>query len=175
MRHQRILEQQTERKLPISKRYNREELEKLGAKNITVQGMQEMLDINKLVKRITPEMVKALREKQLNGNYGVQENDTIREVLIKANALQKDFASLPALVREHFGNDEFEYNRFITANKNDKYALVNLAKDITKSEKYSLAVAELKKQDKAAQDAILQKQKELADLIKEAVNPAPSP
>lgn len=133
--------------------------------------MADILDINKLVKKITPEQIRALREKQMNGNYGIQSSETIRDVLSKAQELRKDFSTLPALLREHFKNDEFSYYDFLEKNKENKYALNELQAEISKSKSYKDALDHLKNLEKNKEMQDLEVKNALQNMLKDALKP----
>lgn len=154
----------------VSKQLNRQHLkENCGLKSPVVQGFKDMLDLNKLIKRITPEQVKKLKEQQLSGNYGIQNDMTIRDVLLQSKKLTKDFMSLPAVVREKFGNDEFAYQDFLQKNKDNKYALPELYQSITDSDELKRHIDKVKKIEQQKADQISSTNKALAKEIADAL------
>lgn len=153
----------------VSKQLNRQHLKKLGLKSPVVQGFKDMLDLNKLIKRITPEQVKALKEKQLTGNYGIQNDMTIRDVLLQSKQLTKDFMQLPSIIREKFNNDEFLYQDFLQKNKDNKYALPELYKEITGSESIQRMIDKAKYLEEKQKEIQLNKDKQLAEQIAAAL------
>lgn len=150
-----------------------EKKEKLGIKDHTVQGFGDLLDVNKLMERITPDQLRDLKLKHEKAQYGVQSNDTMRDVMMKAQLLVKDFKDLPAMVREHFKNDEFLYLDILHKEKDNKYFLGELMAEITGSESYKQQVEALKRKDEEDAKAILLQQQSLAGIIKDALSPEP--
>lgn len=157
-------------------RYTREQLQKeFGLKSPVVQGFHDVLDLNKLIRKITPEQIKKLKEKQLNGNYGMQQDETIRDVLLKSKELTKSFMDLPAIVREKFSNDEFLYQDFLENNKDNKYALAELFQELSGSEEVKRMIEKSKMLEEAQKEIELNKQKELGKAIAEALKANQAP
>lgn len=152
-------------------KYTKEELQnKHGLKSPVIQGFHDMLDLNKLIKRVTPEQIKALKEKQLNGNYGQQDNSTMRDILLQSAKLQKDFKQLPAYLKEHFKNNEFDYHKFLTDNSDNKYALAELQAELSNSDSMKRFIEKQKFLEKESQKAKDLEQQSLAQAIASAIN-----
>lgn len=146
-----------------------EKREALGSKDLTVQGFGDLLDVNKLVTRITPEQLISLKAKHGMAKYGIQSNDTIRDVLLKTQALNSDFKELPADIREYFKNDEFLYLEFLNKNSDNKYALSELAAEITGSADFKERIELAKQKEKNDQERLLNREKSLANSIASAI------
>lgn len=143
----------------------------LGIKDLTVQGFSDLLDVSKMVSRMSPQQLKDLAAKSLNAKYGVQNNDSLRDVLVKSQGLKTDFMELPALVRAQFKNDEFAYYDFLEKNSDNPYAIPELLVKITDSDFYKMQLDQLKAKDEAQKTQILEQNQSLAQQIANALKP----
>lgn len=148
------------------------QLEALGLKCPVVDGFQDMLDLNKLVPRMTPESMLELKAKQeASDKYGIQDNSNIRDVFIKVQSMKKDFSELPAIVKDHFNNDEFLYFDFLAANKENKYVLGELITEISGSDSVKRQLDALKRQEENKKTQELSNKDKLLEAIKEVITP----
>lgn len=151
-----------------------EKKEKLGIKDLTVQGQADILDVNKLVVRMTPAQIQELAAKHAaKAQYGVDQSKmSLRDLMLEAQKMKGSFLELPAVVREYFGNDEFSYHEFLAKNKDNKYAISELHAEITGSESFKRQLELQKQRDADEQNAILQKRESEVSILAEVLKKA---
>lgn len=165
---------QNPKSMTVYQRYTREELEKLGNKSLTVDGYQDLLDVNKLIKRTSKAQLQELANKKIP-QYGHQDTDTLRDTMIKAKQMVKEFHQLPAYMRAHFKNDEFKFQEWLEENKDNKYAFTELTGELTKNPEYKKYVQDLKNKEEYLKNKELEKQESLAQAIAKAITQEPLP